>query len=64
MTMRDIERALIEAVRAKTNRPKLRLKDLLAWSSGDLDANDGEDRVIVSVPGMERVVAIIPKASP
>lgn len=42
MGMRDLERAVLREARAVLCNPKLRLKDILEWSTGDLGPQEGE----------------------
>ena len=52
MSMRDLERQLIEEVRELTGRKKLRLKDLLEWSTSEnvVRGNAAEGEVVVHCP--------------
>lgn len=42
MSLRDLEGAIIVELRAVAQNPKLRLKDLMEWSTGKVTAHEGE----------------------
>jgi hypothetical protein len=42
MSLATLERAILDEARTVTGRPKLRKKDLLAWSTGPLPYEAGE----------------------
>ena len=54
MTMRDLERSLIQELRMITGRQKLRILDILEWSTDKSTVENGlrNDEVIVHCPSM------------
>ena len=42
MSMRQLESAIVSEARSIFRNPKLRVKDLMEWSSGQLTLHDGE----------------------
>lgn len=48
MSMATLERAVLDGAREVLNNPKLRKKDLMEWSTGDIEPEDGE--IVVNVP--------------
>lgn len=56
MGMQTMERAITEEARRVFCNPKLRVKDILEWSSGNIKPQAGE--VVVRLPGYGVDVAI------
>lgn len=48
MSMASLEREIVATARNVLRNPKLRNKDILEWSTGDIKAGEGE--VIVHLP--------------
>ena len=42
MSLRDLEGAIMMEFRTVAKNPKLRLKDLMEWSTGNIEAHEGE----------------------
>ncbi len=57
MTMRDLERATWQEAKVVFNNPKLRLKDLLEWSTGDVKP-ESDDEVVAILPELQLSVCI------
>ncbi len=57
MTMRDLERATWQEAKVVFNNPKLRLKDLLEWSTGDVKP-ESDDEVVAILPELRLSVCI------
>lgn len=51
MSMRTLETAIVKELREVLRNPKLRNKDLLAWSTGDLTTDDAAELVLL-LPGL------------
>lgn len=51
MSMATLERAVLSGAQSVLHNPKLKKKDILEWSTGDVKAGDGEVVVYVSDPG-------------
>lgn len=51
MSMRTLEAAVVKELREVLRNPKLRNKDLLAWSTGDLTTDDAAELVLL-LPGL------------
>ncbi len=49
MGMREEERAITDEARTVFNNPKLRIKDVMEWSTGDIKPQAGE--VTARLPG-------------
>lgn len=52
MSMKALEIAILRATRTIFNNAKLRQKDILEWSCGEIDARDGEVVEWVRYPGV------------
>jgi len=52
MSMATLERAVLAGARVVLNNPKLKLKDILEWSTGEVKTADGEVTVHVPDPGV------------
>lgn len=52
MSMATLERAILAGAKTVFNNPKLRLKDIQEWSSGEIKPHDGEVSVRVPDPGV------------
>lgn len=48
MSMASLERAVLSGAKVTFNNPRLRLKDIMEWSTGAIDAQAGE--VVAKVP--------------
>lgn len=48
MGMRDLERAILADAKLVFNNKKLRLKDLMEWSTGKIESRD--DEVVAVMP--------------
>jgi hypothetical protein len=58
MSMKTLEAAILVGACVVLNNPKLRLKDILVWSTGDVEVRDGEVAVRVPDPGVNVCVAV------
>jgi hypothetical protein len=56
MSMRTLEAAILRGARIALNNAKLRQKDILEWSTGDVETREGE--VVVNVPDPGVFVAV------
>ena len=56
MTMRDLELAVLAEARTVTQNPKLRLKDILEWTTGEIDPRDDEQ--IYQLPTLKVQIAV------
>lgn len=56
MSMASLERAIIEEAKIVTGNKKLRLKDLMEWSSGEIKPEPGEK--VYKLPKMGVNIAI------
>ena len=52
MTMRSFEMDIVNAAKEKLNNKKLRLKDLMEWSTGNVDVQEGETYVFLESMGI------------
>lgn len=58
MSMATLERAILAGAKAVFKNPKLRLKDIQEWPSGEIDAHDGEVSAYVPDPGVYVAVKV------
>lgn len=56
MSMRSLENAILAGAKVVLNNPKLRMKDILEWTTGEVLPHDGE--VVVRVPNPGVFVAV------
>ncbi len=56
MSMATLERAVLAAAKVAFKNPRLRMKDIQEWSSGEIKAHNGEVSVYVSDPGVFVVI--------
>lgn len=52
MSMATLERAILAGAKLVFKNPKLRMKDILEWSTGRVEAQDGEVAAYVPDPGI------------
>lgn len=52
MSFATLERAILQGSRISFNNPKLRMKDIQEWSSGKIEAPDGEVSIYIDDPGV------------
>lgn len=52
MSMATLERAVLAGARIVFNNPKLKMKDVQEWSSGEIKAQEGEVVAYVPDPGV------------
>lgn len=52
MSMATLERAVLAGAKVTFNNPKLKMKDILEWSTGPVKAEDGEVVARVDDPGV------------
>jgi hypothetical protein len=52
MSMATLERAILAGMKTTFNNPKLRLKDIQEWSTGEITPRAGEVAVFVPDPGV------------
>jgi hypothetical protein len=57
MTMATLERAILAGAKNTFKNPKLKMKDILEWSTGNVNAEDREVVAWVKDPGVN--VAIL-----
>lgn len=51
MSMTTLENAILTAAKRRFKNPKLRKKDLLEWSTAEIEARDGEVTAWIADPG-------------
>ena len=56
MSMATLERAILHGAREVLKNPKLRQKDIQEWSTGNIQAEDGEVVAWIPNPGVNVVV--------
>jgi hypothetical protein len=56
MSMKTLERAILEEARRMTQNPSLKMADILEWSSGDLTAKKGE--IAIRLPNIGCTICI------
>lgn len=56
MSMATLERAILAGAKEVLNNKKLRMKDIMEWSTGDLKPNDGE--VCIMIPDLDVNVCV------
>jgi hypothetical protein len=56
MGIRQLEAEILAEARKVTGRPKLRQKDILAWSTGPVNPEDGEETIFL--PGLKVSIAV------
>ncbi len=56
MGIRQIEKAIVEEAKIVLNNPKMKLKALLEWSTGQIKPEDGE--IVVFLPQYQVNIAI------
>lgn len=59
MGMRQLEAAILAELREVTGIKKLRQKDIMEWSTGEIEAQDGE--IVIALPGVGVNVAYKPQ---
>ncbi len=52
MSMATLERAVLAGAKHMLNNPKLRMKDIMEWSSAEIAPQDGEIVAYVPDPGV------------
>ena len=52
MSMATLERAIVIEARKVLKNPKLRIKDIMEWSTSPIKENDGEIIIRVDDPGV------------
>lgn len=52
MSMATLERAVLAGAKVTFNNPKLKMKDILEWSTGQVTPQDGEVVARVEDPGV------------
>lgn len=55
MSMRDLERVIWAELKVVTGNSKIRLKDIMEWSTGPIEAENGEK--LIHLPDMNVNVA-------
>ena len=56
MGMKELERAILSELRVVAKNNKLRLKDLMEWSTGEIKAQEGE--TLYFLPDLEIYCAV------
>jgi hypothetical protein len=57
MSMASLERAILAAARVELCNPRLRMKDITEWTTGDPTPQEGEIVVWIKDPGVSICVA-------
>jgi len=57
MAMRDLERAILQEARTVTGNKKLRMKDILEWSTSTVKI--AEDETVYNLPELNVNIAIL-----
>lgn len=57
MSMASLERAVLVGARIALNNPKLKMKEIMEWSTGTIEPHAGE--VVVNVPDPGVNVAVL-----
>lgn len=52
MSMKTLEQAILVGARVVLHNPKLRFKDIMEWSTGDIEVRENEVVVNVPYPGV------------
>lgn len=52
MSMATLENAILAAAKRHFRNPKLRKKDLMEWSTGEIETQDGEVKAWLDDPGV------------
>ncbi len=52
MSLKTLEREILAKAKIATNNPKLRMKDILEWSTGDVKPEEGEIVLRLDNPGV------------
>ena len=50
MSMQSLEKAILAEAKEVTGNKKLRMKDIMEWSTADIEAQDGEK--LYNLPGL------------
>lgn len=58
MSMATLERAILAGAKFVLNNPRLKMKDIQEWSSGEIEPHKGEVVVRVSDPGVYVAVKV------
>ncbi len=58
MSMATLERAVLAGAKLVFKNPKLRMKDIREWSSGELKPQDGEVSAYIPDPGVYATILI------
>ncbi len=58
MTLRDMEKAIWQEAKTVLNNPKLRLKDILEWSNGEIEPEE-EGEIVAQLPVMRIYVCVL-----
>lgn len=56
MSMKTLERAVLVGAQSVLNNPKLKMKDIMEWSTGNIKAQEGEIVVDIPDPGVNVAV--------
>lgn len=57
MSMATLEKEILAAAKRHFNNPKLRKKDLLEWSTDEIEAREGEVTAWIADPGVYVAIA-------
>jgi len=57
MSMQTLERAILSELKTVANNPKLKMKDMLEWSTGPVEPHEGE--VVLNLPDMNVNCALL-----
>ena len=52
MSIATLERAILAGAKIVFNNPKLKMKDIQEWCSGEIEPHDGEVTVWIPDPGV------------
>jgi hypothetical protein len=56
MSVATLERAVLAGAKIILNNPKLKMRDIMEWSTGDIEPHEGEIVVRVPDPGVNVAV--------
>jgi hypothetical protein len=50
MSFATLERAVLKETRAVLNNPKIKQRDIIEWSTGDITPSSNSDEIVVRLP--------------
>ena len=51
MSFNSLEKAVLQELRGVTNNPKLKIKNIMEWSTGYVNAQEGE--ILIQLPSLK-----------